>query len=247
MFKRFVFLICLFITLNLLLTSCAGCSRSGRRHLKIARAQQEARRERTVPEPETIDNNDLPEKREGRREILTPREEQAVKNELDIKNIPEARGKLIQVEGLVALDLVQLISDMPSNMQQENQIIRIQRSVFSNWNYVFDPAIDQDVWRSAEATIALKYNGRYTGDCDDFAILMASYARQLGLQSAVWGAFNSRGDGHAFAVFKANRNSSSLTELDFHTDGYGQKWYSLDWFTGSEHYQYNNLKVVITE
>lgn len=247
MLKRVILFFCLAVILNLLFTSCAGCSRSGRNHLKIARAQQEARRERTIPEPETIDNNELPERREGRREILTPREERVIQNELDNERIPAARGELIQVEGLVALDLVHLIGDMPPNMQPEEQIIRIKKKVFQNWNYVFDPAIDQDVWRSAEATIALKYNGRYTGDCDDFAILMASYARQLGLQSAVWGAFDTRGNGHAFAVFKANHNSSSLSKLDAHTDGYGQKWYSLDWFSGSEHYRYNNVKVVITE
>ena len=118
--------------------------------------------------------------------------------------------------------------------------------VFDNWHYIYDPETGNDTWRSAEATLSLKYNGQYSGDCDDFAILMASFARQIGLKSRMIGGYESDGNGHAFAEFliPANEiNNNKLYGKDIRNTNEG-KWVSLDWFKGTEHEKYtHNIRI----
>ena len=120
------------------------------------------------------------------------------------------------------------------------QILLMKEHIKQNWHYIFDPNTGSDTWRSAEATLSLKYKGKYTGDCDDYAILLASLARQIGLKSRVVGGFNGS-YGHAFAEFlvdyKTAQNLSGY--LDIRNDFEGS-WISLDWFDGREHNVYTN-------
>ena len=107
-----------------------------------------------------------------------------------------------------------LTIDLKTGPHQVKQILEMQEYVFKNWHYVFDPDSGHDTWRSAEATLALKYKGKYTGDCDDFAILMASFARQIGLRSRMVGGFSSEG-GHAFAEFLLTDNLKNQIKKKF--------------------------------
>ena len=51
---------------------------------------------------------------------------------------------------------------------REENIIKLKDYMVNHWHYVSDPKTNGDTWRSAEATIALKYKDKYPGDCDDF-------------------------------------------------------------------------------
>lgn len=237
------------IVFAFLLNSCTSCSKSGRaKIIALAMAKNEARKKVTLPTPETIKIDTDPK-------IIEVTPDQEINNELIIKEaekknnkkIPEAEGVLIQVEGLIAKEVSELTIDLDTGSNQIKQIIELRDYVYSKWHYVFDPASGHDTWRSAEATLSLKYKGKYPGDCDDYAILMASFARQIGLESRVIGAYNTSGSGHAFAEFlvpKNELNNKNLKGKDYREDFTG-KWVSLDWFSGAEHKEYKiNFKII---
>lgn len=234
--------------LFLSISSCQSCSRSGRRQLAIRQAIEQASRSKTTPHPNTIERDDLPEI-EDLDDITSETERRDINNRLKGSAIAPAIGDLIQVEGLVFKELNEITIDAHSSSSQIDQILTVKKHIQANWHYVYDPALDKDTWRSAEATIALKYNGKYSGDCDDFAILMASFARQIGLNSLVIGGFNEDGMGHAFAVFQLNESQIdevSKYNVDYHADPSGSAyWVSLDWFSGSEHEQFKNFRILV--
>ena len=209
-----------------------------------AKMEEEAKKSKSTPQPKTI-KKDIEPNKVVIDDIFTPKEERIIKEDLIKRKIPRAEGKLIQVEGLVAKEVSELTIDLETGPNQINQILSMRDFVKNKWHYVFDPATGHDTWRSAEATLALKYKGRYTGDCDDYAILMASFARQIGLRSRMVGGYDN-GSGHAFAEFLLPNNQSnnpSLRGNDYRTDSNG-KWVSLDWFSGSEHNKYtHDIKV----
>ncbi|TXD53120.1 MULTISPECIES: transglutaminase-like domain-containing protein [unclassified Polaribacter] len=232
-----------FFLLLILNASCTSCSRSGRAQI-IAMAQKEAAKKNTIPEPNTIIKDVEPEI-VMIEDVVTPKERIVIKKELIKSRIPEAEGDLIQVEGLIAKEVYELTIDLETGSNQINQIIAMRNYVFSHWHYVFDPASGHDTWRSAEATLSLKYKGKYSGDCDDFAILLASFARQIGLRSRMVGGYD--GDsGHAFAEFlleDKEANNNKLKGIDYRIDFSG-KWISLDWFQGVDHERFTqNIKV----
>jgi hypothetical protein len=231
------------IVLSFVLNSCNSCSRSGRAKI-IAMAKKEANKKNTIPEPNTI-IKDLEPQLVNIEDVVTPKEKISIKNELVKNKIPPAIGNLIQVEGMVLKEVTELNIRLNTSGSQIAQIMAFQKHVFKNWHYIYDPVTGKDTWRSAEATLSLKYKGQYSGDCDDFAILMASLARQIGLRSRMVGGFY--GDsGHAFAEFLVPVNQSSnkgLSGADYRTDNSG-KWVSLDWFKGKDHTNYiHNISV----
>lgn len=218
----------------LILQSCVGCSNSGRAKI-IAKAKAEAAKSQTVPEPNTMVKDIVPKTVEIE-DIVTPKEEKLIKKDLIKNKIPPAEGNLIQVEGLVLKEVMELTIKLNTSESQVEQILAMQNHIKTNWHYIFDPDTGSDTWRSAEATLSLKYQGKYSGDCDDFAILLASMARQIGLRSRMVGGFDKE-YGHAFAEFLVPDNilsNSQLSGLDYRKD-YSGVWISLDWFEGAEH------------
>lgn len=136
-------------------------------------------------------------------------------------NLPPANssfGKKIQTEGWVLKNVTDILSmhrDLSGNKRAQLKIL--WQYAHKNWNYVNDPYSAIDTWRSASETIENYYtvNGRcYSGDCDDFAILMASFARQVGYDSHLVTVFNSKNEGHAYAEFSED----------------GRTWTPMDWF-----------------
>jgi|TARA_B110000114_G_scaffold160901_1_gene177855 hypothetical protein len=226
-----------------LLNSCTGCSRSGRVKI-IAMAKKEANKKNTIPGPNTI-IKDLDPLVIDIEDVVTPEEKKIIKNDLVKNKIPPAIGNLIQVEGLVLKEVSELNIKLNTSGSQVEQIVEMQKYVYRNWHYIYDPVTGKDTWRSAEATLSLKYKGQYSGDCDDFAILIASIARQIGLRSRMVGGFDGN-TGHAFAEFLLPINESRnelLHDTDYRTDASG-KWISLDWFKGSDHNKYTqNIKI----
>jgi len=231
------------VTSMIMLNSCTSCSKSGRTKI-IAMAKREASKKNTVPEPNTIIKDVVP-KIVDIKDVVTPKEEEGINNELIKSKIPPAEGNLIQVEGLVLKEVNELTIRLKTNQSQINQILAMNEYVRENWHYIFDPKTGHDTWRSAEATLSLKYRGQYSGDCDDFAILMASFARQIGLRSRMVGGYDEN-SGHAFAEFLIP-NEELSNQLLFNSDSrtdYSGKWLSLDWFKGKDHNRYtHNIKV----
>lgn len=152
-------------------------------------------------------------------------QENRLTKEQEERNISNNISMKIQTEGIVWQNTTEILT-LPGNRQahasQEEQLKIIWTYVYGRWTYINDPYTAEDTWRSASETIENYYfNGkRYAGDCDDFAILMASFARQLGFDSRVATAYKpGEKSGHAFAQFRDKDSRSG-------------KWYSLDWFGG---------------
>jgi transglutaminase-like putative cysteine protease len=241
-YKVFIFGV-IIINLLVLSSSCTSCSRSGRAKI-ISMAQKEASKKSTKPEPNTIIKDIVPDP-VVIDDVVSPKEKIVIEEELIKSKIPKAEGVLIQVEGLIAKEVSELTIDLKIGSSQINQILAMKNYVFNHWHYIFDPDSGHDTWRSAEATLSLKYKGKYPGDCDDFAILMASFARQIGLRSRMVGGYD--GDaGHAFAEFlvpENEQNNMNLRDVDSRYDFEG-RWISLDWFTGRDHKRYlKNSKI----
>ncbi|MGK0234812.1 MAG: transglutaminase-like putative cysteine protease [Psychroserpens sp.] len=214
-----------------------------------SKVEFEHSKEETIPTPDTLKKDVQPETVEID-EILPSDEIKLIKKELAKKEYLPVKGRLIQIEGLVVKEVAELTIKLKTSSSPIEQILAMKNYVQSNWHYIFDPKSNTDEWRSAEATISLKYNNKYSGDCDDFAILMASFARQVSLESRVIGAYKNDGSGHAYAEFlvpKRDPSNQLLNGKDYRKDFKG-KWISLDWFKGSEHKSYkNNLKIIIDE
>jgi predicted transglutaminase-like cysteine proteinase len=212
--------------------------------VQISMAQKEASKKNTKPEPNTIIKDKEPEIIDIE-DVVNPKEKKIINSSLINNKIPPAEGKLIQVEGLVLKELTELNIKLNTSGSQISQIMAIKTYVNSNWHYIFDPDNGHDTWRSAEATLSLKYKGQYSGDCDDFAILMASFARQIGLRSRMVAGFK-RDLGHAFAEFLVpdyEQNNVNLNDVDSRDDFEG-RWISLDWFKGKDHEEYtSSIKV----
>lgn len=116
------------------------------------------------------------------------------------------------------------------------QICEIFDYCYKKWRYVNDPNGHEYVARASE-TIA----SSLTGDCDDFAILMASCLLAVGADVCVNTGHNT-GGGHAFTevdisvfnpsdvlnVIKERFDNFSINQL--HTrNANGKKWLNLDW------------------
>lgn len=238
----------LIVTVFILMIAMACNSKTQKAKLIAeAMAKNEVNKKPTIPYPETIIIDVDPEITD-----VTP--EQLINNEYIIKKaeensntkIPQAKGNSIQVEGLVLKEVSELNIKLNTSGSQIDQIVAMKEHVFNNWHYIYDPETGDDTWRSAEATLSLKYDGQYSGDCDDFAILMASFARQIGLKSRMIGGYDSNGNGHAFAEFLLPQNeinNNKLYRKDIRSTNEG-KWVSLDWFKGTEHEKYtHNIKI----
>lgn len=243
MMKYKLFYLLSMIVLAFSLNSCNSCSKSGRTKI-IAMARIEANKKNTIPEPNTIIKNIEPAIVKID-DVVTPNEKKDINNKLINSKISPAEGDLIQVEGLVLKEVSELNIKLETTGSQVEQILAMRTYVNKNWHYIYDPATGKDTWRSAEATLSLKYQGQYSGDCDDFAILMASFARQVGLKSRMIGAYDGN-SGHAFAEFLVPVNETKNKNLhgtDYRTDSSG-KWVSLDWFKGADHSRFtHNIKI----
>lgn len=136
--------------------------------------------------------------------------------EKDLANIEE-NGTKIQTGGWVFKNVSDVITKSGDHSgNKEKQLEILWKYACSHWTYINDPAGTVDTWRSASETIETYYftnEKQYTGDCDDFAILMASFARQIGLNSRFVCAIGSEG-GHAYAEYQRE------------SDG---KWIPMDW------------------
>lgn len=122
----------------------------------------------------------------------------------------------------------------PFNM---GQVCEIFDYCYNKWRYVNDPADIEYVARASESIAA-----SLTGDCDDFAVLMASCILAVGGRPCINTGFNATG-GHAFtevdiANFDQNQvlntirshfKAYTINDLATRRDG-DHLWLNLDWF-----------------
>ena len=139
----------------------------------------------------------------------------------------------------------ELAARSPGNFNPR-QICEIFSYCYKKWSYVNDP-IDSEYVARASETI----NNSLIGDCDDFAVLMASCILAVGGRPCINTGHNS-GGGHAFtevdiSQFDENEVAETIREyfpgydisgLNVRYDS-NRKWLNLDWqsaYPGGEYY-----------
>lgn len=137
------------------------------------------------------------------------------------------------------------------------QICDIYYKLYNDWVYVNDPA---GVDYYAPASESVKY---LRGDCDDYAILMASLIESIGGGARVVCAYNDE-VGHAYAIVYLSDKQATASELVnqlsskyngrihyiIHTnsDGIEEYWLNLDWTArhpGGEFFDSNGEILVV--
>lgn len=123
------------------------------------------------------------------------------------------------------------------------------------WKYVNDPR-GEDFYSKASHTIQ---NTKFSGDCDDFAILLYSLVTAIGGEARIVFAYNDR-SGHAFTelnITGANLNELKrkiqsrfhdyvINEICYRTDNNGNKWLNLDWwasYPGGKYMNFNRSQI----
>jgi predicted RNA-binding Zn-ribbon protein involved in translation (DUF1610 family) len=150
----------------------------------------------------------------------------------------------IDVKNAVTTDFAaQLAAQYPGNYNI-GQVCNIYDYVVHEWKYVNDTRGMENV-RSASRTINLNL----TGDCDDFAVLIAALLEGIGGKTRISYAYNDS-NGHAFTEVYAARNRKEMqTVVDninqlygtkqflihFSEDEDGSCWLNLDWFGSPRH------------
>ena len=122
------------------------------------------------------------------------------------------------------------------------QLYRIHRFVSSQWKYVSDPNVNWfDYASPARRTLALGL----AGDCDDFAVLLASLFAAIGARVRILHGYTPP-MGHAWTEvflgrgFQGERNlnrlktllGSPLKTIEYHTGTDGSFWLVTDWSFG---------------
>ena len=130
---------------------------------------------------------------------------------------------------------VTLASSSPGEFNL-GQVCDIFDHYFQNWKYVNDPTGVEYVASASESI-----STGFSGDCDDFAVLMTASILSIGGEARLNFAYNGN-SGHAYS--EVNLGSTDIQEVInylsfrylgnsmfyYREDGFGNKWLNLDWF-----------------
>ena len=131
---------------------------------------------------------------------------------------------------------VRLSSMDPTASVKENNLLNkaaiIHAFLCNEWKYVEDPSLAEYV-ASARETI----DANYTGDCDDFSVLLASLLEAVGIETRIVLAFrDSDNIGHAFVEANFGHDQNTLSRLQnaggrstYRKDRHGNIWINFDW------------------
>lgn len=139
------------------------------------------------------------------------------------------------------------------------------KTINNNWKYVHDPRCFEYNSKASE-TITNSSNGKFTGDCDDHAILMAACVQAVGAKARIV-CSRENGKGHAYPeVFLGSRQNAETTnyligklfpqyrgkrDFNYHVDDNGDYWLNLDYsdpYPGGEFIQNkDSIKLVIDD
>lgn len=124
------------------------------------------------------------------------------------------------------------------------QVCHIYDYIVKRWKYVNDSDKKENL-RSASRSI----NNNLSGDCDDFAILIAALIESIGGETRVSFAYNNEG-GHAFTEVLATNSKEDMQSvvdkinylygtgsfrIHYSNDQKGRCWLNLDWFGEPQH------------
>ncbi|ADN35703.1 transglutaminase domain protein [Methanolacinia petrolearia DSM 11571] len=131
------------------------------------------------------------------------------------------------------------ISSKHGGKYNVQQVCDIYDKLYKSWTYVNDPAVSSDYYADAGESVRL-----LKGDCDDYAILMASCIQAIGGSPRIVSAHNGN-SGHAYAELYLGDKKSEVDNLrktisrrygvksvHCHTssaNGKKQYWLNLDW------------------
>lgn len=135
------------------------------------------------------------------------------------------------------------------------QVCEIYNYCYSNWSYVNDPKHSEYIAKASESIAS-----SLSGDCDDYAVLMASCLIAIGGDVAITCAYNNN-SGHAYAelnitemdlneikiVLEEMYPHVSLDEVYTRSDDYGI-WLNLDWqanYPGGKYWEANIRNVYV--
>ncbi len=135
------------------------------------------------------------------------------------------------------------------------QVCELFSSVRSQWSYVEDPK-GMEFYSIASQTIE---QAKFSGDCDDFAILMYSLVTAIGGDARIIFAWGSMG-GHAFAevditdfsmrevknIIMRKYYDFEINSVNYHVDADGNKWLNLDWwaaYPGGKYLDYKQYMI----
>lgn len=114
----------------------------------------------------------------------------------------------------------------------------IFKSINSQWQYVPDPK-GKEYFSKASETIKNEKNGKFTGDCDDHAILMAACMESVGADARIvltqTHAYpelklgDRQNAEQAFYWIRKLFPSAQKAKLYYHTDSEGNYWLNMDY------------------
>jgi len=137
------------------------------------------------------------------------------------------------------------------------QVCNIFDHIVKKWKYVNDSDKTEN-YRSASRTI----NNKFSGDCDDFAILLSALIESIGGYTRISFAYNQQG-GHAFTEVLIAKNKKEMNDviddinalyrtkkfkINYTIDKKGRYWINLDWFgkpqhPGGQYFEYKNRTI----
>jgi hypothetical protein len=145
-----------------------------------------------------------------------------------------------------------------------SQICSVYDNLFKNWSYVNDPR-GMEYFAKSSFTI----NAGLKGDCDDFAILMATLIESIGGHARIVTAYNNKGEGHAYTEVRIGKEHhmkkclevinerysdyfsrifgySQVNRIYYQLDKNGMAWLNLDWssqYPGGTFYEANSRTI----
>ncbi len=117
------------------------------------------------------------------------------------------------------------------------QVCDMFDNCFTNWKYVNDPKGENYVAKASE-TIA----NNFSGDCDDFAVIVCSSVMSIGGEARISYAYKGK-KGHAFTEINLGNTPQEivtdylvkrykLKTVNGKRDKSGNWWLNMDWFAG---------------
>jgi len=144
-----------------------------------------------------------------------------------------------------------------------DQVCKVYEYIYKNWKYVSDPR-GMDYYSKASLTI----KNNLSGDCDDFAILLATVIESIGGKTRISSAVDTtNANAHAFAEVYFEEDPKIIADrINYHFQNFFQKlfgisrikgiyftpddkkgiWLNLDWnskYPGGQYFEYSRRTI----
>jgi len=104
-----------------------------------------------------------------------------------------------------------------------DQVCNVYSYIYKNWKYVNDPRGTEYFAKASESI-----ENNFTGDCDDFAILMAASIESIGGRTRINLVKAENGKGHAFTEVYLDGDPNTIREsIDNHYKNFLQSFFGI--------------------